>query len=203
MQMPVSTNASDVAYMEAARAEMQAYTNKAPGILFINDTGELLTITSDKECVKYNAALEGATQVYYDTSADDGAGSTGHFSHYGSNEATNLDFTVSGTTVTVTGSGAVGYKIYDASGELVYVAMSNEFTVPSAIATGLTNGTYTFVASLGDDTDLILASPNATTYTMTIYNGSNETEDVQTYLTQVFLPAARAATWLAMPPATS
>lgn len=192
MQMPVSTNASDVAYMEAARTEMQAYTNKAPGILFINDTGELLTITSDKECVKYNAALEGATQVYYDTSADDGAGSTGHFSHYGSNEATNLDFTVSGTTVTVTGSGAVGYKIYDASGELVYVAMSNEFTVPSAIATGLTNGTYTFVASLGNDTDLILASPNATTYTMTIYNGSNETEDVQTYLTAGILASSKS-----------
>ena len=192
MQMPVSTNASDVAYMEAARAEMQAYTTKAPSILFINDTGELQTITSDKVCVQYDASLEGATQVYYDTSADDGAGSTGHFSHYGSNEATNLDFTVSGTTVTVTGSGAVGYKIYDASGELVYVAMSNEFTVPSAIATGLTNGTYTFVASLGDDTDLILASPNATIYTMTIYNGSYETEDVQTYLTAGILASSKS-----------
>lgn len=190
MQMPISTNDEDVAYMEAARAEMQAYTTKAPSILFINDTGELQTITSDKVCVQYDASLEGATQVYYDTSADDGAGSTGHYSEYGSNEAASLDFTVSETTVTVTGSGAVGYKIYDASGELVYVAMSNEFTVSSAIATGLTNGTYTFVASLGDDTDLILASPNATTYTMTVYNG--DVDSTQTYLTAGILASSKS-----------
>lgn len=191
MQMPVSTNSEDVAYMEAARDEMQAYPNKAPGILFINDTGELQTVTADKECVKYDASLEGATQVYYDTSADDGAGCTGHYSEYGSNEAASLDFTVSGTTVTVTGSGAVGYKIYDASGELVYVAMSNEFTVSSTIATGLTNGTYTFVASLGDDTDLILAAPNTTTYTMTVYNGSSEADSIQTYLTAGILASSK------------
>ncbi|MBQ7634115.1 MAG: M60 family metallopeptidase [Bacteroidaceae bacterium] len=192
MQMPVSTNNEDVAYMEAARAEMQAYPNKAPGILFINDTGELQTISADKECVKYDASLEGVTQVYYDTSADDGAGCTGHYSEYGSNEAASLDFTVSGTTVTVTGGGAVGYKIYDASGELVYVAMSNEFTVSSTIATGLTNGTYTFVASLGDDTDLILAAPNATTYTMTVYNGSSDADSIQTYLTAGILASSKS-----------
>lgn len=192
IKMPLSTSTTDVNQLAAIKAEMQAYTNKAPGILFINDTGELLEIASDKECVKYDASLEGQTQVYYDTDADDGAGSTGHFSDYGTNAASSLDYTVSGTTVNVTGSGAVGFKVYDASGELVYVSMSKTFTVTSAIATGLSSGTYTLVASLGDDTDLILAAPGAATYTMTVYNGSSDPDSIQTYLTAGILASSKS-----------
>ena len=150
--------------MEGWKAEMQSYPNKAPGAMFINDTGELGTISEGAECLKYRPSLLGRAKVYADDAAKNGAGSTGHYLHFGVNEADNLGFTLDGTTVNITGSGAVGYKIYDDTGELIWISFWNSFNTNEAIANGIANGTYSLVASLGDDTDLLLSGPG-TMYT--------------------------------------
>ena len=163
-KIPRKSVPEEVALMESWKAEMQSYPNKAPGALFINDTGELGTISEGAECLKYRPSLLGRAKVYADDAAKAGAGSTGHFSHYGVNEADNLGFTLDSLTITITGSGAVGFKIYDASGELIRVSFWKQFNVPQEVADGIANGTYSLVASLGDDTDLLL-SGSGTMYT--------------------------------------
>ena len=163
-KIPRKSVPEEVALMESWKAEMQSYPNKAPGALFINDTGELGTISKGAECLKYRPSLLGRAKVYADDAAKAGAGSTGHFSHYGVNEADNLGFTLDSLTITITGSGAVGFKIYDASGELIRVSFWKQFNVPQEVADGIANGTYSLVASLGDDTDLLLSGPG-TMYT--------------------------------------
>ena len=151
---------------------MQSYENKAPGIMFINDVAELTPIRSDAEVLKFAPNLAGQTIGYFDELAKTAAGCTGHYTHYGVNEANNLEFTLDGTKVTITGSGAVGYKIYDASGELVWISYWNSFNTNEAIAAGIANGTYSLVASLGDDTDLLLSGPG------TMYTGAAHAKSI-------------------------
>ncbi|MBP3228504.1 MAG: hypothetical protein J6M53_06985 [Bacteroidaceae bacterium] len=181
IKMPIRGDSDDEARLTDLINLMHSQPNKAPGILFINDTGELLEITAENECTKYDPTLIGTTKQYANTAAQYGAGSTGTYNTFnGKNEADNLSYAVSGTTVSVTGSGAVGYKIYDANGDLVWLACTNEFTVSSAIATGLGNGTYTLVASLGNDKDLILSNTGKYYATLNIYRSAS---DVTTYNT--------------------
>ena len=156
IQMPLSTNAEDVAYLAQCKATMQAYENKAPGLLFLNDTGELTEISANDRCTYYDAGLIGTSKQYSNSAAAAGAGCTGHYTHFGSNETASLSANLSGTTVTVTGSGAVGYKVYDNNGEMIWISMSNEFEVTSTIAAALNNNTYSLVATLGDGTEMVL-----------------------------------------------
>ena len=172
LKLPRKSVAADVNQMNAWKAEMQSYENKAPGIMFINDVAELTPIRSDAEVLKFAPNLAGQTIGYFDELAKTAAGCTGHYTHYGVNEANNLEFTLDGTKVTITGSGAVGYKIYDASGELVWISYWNSFNTNEAIAAGIANGTYSLVASLGDDTDLLLSGPG------TMYTGAAHAKSI-------------------------
>ena len=127
--------------------------------MFINDTGELTQIDADAECLKYDPKLAGTKRQYADGESQQNQNGLGTYTHFGKNELTTLTFRVSGTRVIVTGNGAVGFKIYDDKGELVWVSNRKSFTTNSTIAEGITNGTYSLVASLGDDTDLLLSGP--------------------------------------------
>ena len=164
LRVPVRGNSVDEEALAWCKNKMQSYSKKAPGLLFINDTGELVEIGEDAECVKYDPALATVMKQYADGGAAANAGGLGHYSHYGKNEASGLGFTRNGTTITITGSGAVGFKIYDNTGNLVWVSNRMTFTVNQAIANGIANGTYSLVASLGNDTDLLLSGPG-TMYT--------------------------------------
>lgn len=164
VRLPMRGNAIDENALKWCKDKMQSYSKKAPGIMFINDTGELPTIDTDAECLKYDPSLANKKKQYADDGAKQNQGRLGTYTHFGKNEAKDLSFTISGTRITTKGSGAVGFKIYDEMGELVYVTNSKSFTVNNTIATGIKGGTYSLVASLGDDTDLLLSGPH-TEYT--------------------------------------
>ncbi|MBR6016574.1 MAG: M60 family metallopeptidase, partial [Prevotella sp.] len=170
LKVPSKAVPAEVAQMEAWKAEMQSYPNKAPGVMFINETAEDRFIDADAEVLKYFPGLAGTKVLNNGAGADRGC--TGYFTHYGVNEADNLGFSLDGTTVNITGSGAVGYKIYDASGELVWISYWNSFNTNEAIAAGIANGTYSLVASLGDDTDLLLSGPG------TMYTGAAHAKSI-------------------------
>ena len=164
VKVPRKSVASEVALMNKWKKEMQSYEKKAPGVMFINSGGKQGYITAEAECAKYDKSLIGKEVWRYGNQAD--LGCTGYYLDYGKNEAENLSFTQKGKTITITGKGAVGYKIYDAAGELVWISYWSKFTVNDAIAAGIADGTYSLVASLGDDTDLLLSGPE-TEYTTT------------------------------------
>ena len=157
LKVPRKSVPAEVAQMEAWKKEMQRYQKKAPGVMFINSTAEQGKITADAEVAKYFPSLVGTNVENY--GAADDVGCTGYYTRYGKNEAKNLGFKLSGTTVTITGSGAVGFKVYDDKGELIWISFKKSFATNKTIANGITNGTYSLVASLGDDTDLLLSGP--------------------------------------------
>ena len=177
LKVPRKSVASEVAQMEAWKAEMQGYEKKAPGIIFINSTAEQGKIGEDAEVVKYFPALLGTNVTNYEAGKDSGC--TGYYTHFGKNEAKNLSFKISGTTITMTGSGAVGFKIYDNTGELIWISYNKTFETNNAIAEGIKNGTYSLVASLGDDTDWLISGPN-TPYTNNETGISNIEDTPQT-----------------------
>ena len=171
LKVPRKSVPEEVAQMEAWKAEMQSYENKAPGIMFINSTSEQGKIGADAEVVKYFPSLLGTNIVNFGAGADSGC--TGYFTHYGVNEADNLGFELNGTTVNITGSGAVGFKVYDDKGELIWISFKHSFNTNEAIANGIANGTYSLVASLGDDTDLLLSGPG------TMYTGATHAKSFE------------------------
>ncbi|MDY6249165.1 MAG: hypothetical protein SPL55_07035, partial [Prevotella sp.] len=178
VRVPIRGNKVDEDAIKWCKDKMQSYPNKAPGVMFINDTGELTTIDADAECLKYDPKLAGTKRQYADGESQQNQGGLGNYTHFGKNELTTLTFRVSGTRVIVTGNGAVGFKIYDDKGELVWVSNRKSFTTNSTIAEGITNGTYSLVASLGDDTDLLLSGPE-TDYAKNDPNGIETIDNSQ------------------------
>ena len=121
--------------VNTVRSAMQAYEKKS-NIIFMEDRAV------------------GSTLPTYNDAATSTFGETGYYETYTDKVTKAYDYTLSDTTVTMTeGEGAVGFKIYDSDGNLVYLANTNSFTVSSDIATGLNNGTYYIVAAQGDGTD--------------------------------------------------
>ena len=163
VRMPMRVNMVDVDALTWCKNKMQSYEKKAPGVMFINDTGELTAIDDDAECLKYDPTLAGKKKQYADSGAQQNQGGLGTYTHFGKNELTTLTYRFSGTKIIVSGKGAVGFKIYDDTGELVWVSNKTSFTTNTTIVNGIKDGTYSLVASLGDDTDLLLSGP-ATDY---------------------------------------
>ena len=159
VRLPMRGNKIDEDAVKWCKDKMQSYQKKAPGVMFINDTGELTKIDEDAECLKYDPSLAGKRKQYADGGAQQNQGGLGTYTHFGKNELTTLTFKVSGTRIVVTGKGAVGFKIYNEKGELIWVSNRMSFATNSEIAAGIKDGTYSLVASLGDDTDLLLSGP--------------------------------------------
>ena len=138
----VTVSSTTTSQIATIRNQMKAYTKKGGNIMFIEDRG------ADSD-IAYTV----------DGLSSKNMGDVGYYGTYSDKISKGYDFEVNGTTVTMTdGEGAVGFKIYDASGNLVAVSNMNSFSVSSAIATGLTNGTYTIVAAQGDGTDLAMGA---------------------------------------------
>ena len=162
MKMPMRSNAEDVAYVNGVIDKMKSYEKKAPNLLFINDVAKDIAIRDDADVLKYDPSLAGQTVKYY---LDNGFGGTqgdfGMFTDFGNDEITSQSTcTISGTTVTVTGDALVGLKIYDNSGNLIYVSNEREFKVSSAVANEINNGKYTLIGVSGDGYELNMLDPD-------------------------------------------
>lgn len=180
LRQPSRENDADRQYVETLKAQMKAYTKKAPNILFLNDRlkhDEDWVVSDTCAAAKIDPSVIGKPVGYIDTWEE---GDFGMFYDFtGRNEANALDYSIEGNTVTMKGDGLVGVKIYDTEGNLKYIYNTETFTVPAEVAAALSDGSMTLVAALGNDTNLPLAKPSATKHTMVIYNGTKD--DTQTY----------------------
>lgn len=178
LKMPMKTNQEDVNRIEELKTFMKSQPKEAPNIMFIDDHILPRTVSPDCFAAQLDPSRIGQDVAYYN-----GTSKQGDFGDYaqftGTNEANALDYSIEGTTVTMTGDGLVGVKIYDGEGNLKYIYNTETFTVPAEVATALANGTMTLVAALGNDTNLPLAKPSAQKHKMIVYNGS--ADDTQTY----------------------
>ena len=181
MKMPKRGNAADEKRINDLIAKLRSYPKKAPGILFIDDHIKTTKVRPESFVAQLKPSLAGTTMTDYWTL--DKQGDCGQYTDYdGTAEPNSIKYTVKASKVTVTGSGMLGFKVYDKDGNLVWLSNTKSFTVPEVMATGLTDGSYTLVATLGNDTDLPLAAPGVATTKVTVYHGSAKTADRAVYL---------------------
>ena len=124
--------------VNTVRKAMKAYSKKGTNIIFMEDRGVGCTLSQTMD------GLDPQT-----------LGDHGYYEDFTKTITGEYKYAINGTNVVMTGGeNAVGFKIYDASGNLVALSNMDTFSVPEAVATGLANGTYTLVAAQGDGTDV-------------------------------------------------
>lgn len=134
----VTTTQADI---DAAKAYMARYP-KAPSICFIDDRIKPSPAIFDGP---FEGKPKGSTRVNYDSEVSIGYADVGQWSDFVNEYQTNGYYygtsTNSGvTTYTINGTGAIGFKIYDKDGNLVYLSNKKKFTIPSNVAQKIKNG---------------------------------------------------------------
>lgn len=158
----VTTTQADI---DAAKAYMHQYP-KAPSICFIDDRIKYSPAISDGP---FEGKPKGTNRVNYDSEVSIGYADVGQWSDYVDEYQTNGYYyttsTSSGNTVyTVSGTGAIGFKIYDAEGNLIYLSNKKKFTPPSNVQTKMKNG-FTMVACEGNGYEVLVP------YAPSLYRG--------------------------------
>ena len=135
----VTTTQQDI---EEAKAYMHRYP-KAPSICFIDDRIK-------PSPAIFNSPLEGKPKGQNRVAYDDGEvpigyADVGQWSDFVNEYQTNGYYyttaTSSGvTTYTINGSGAIGFKVYDKDGNLVYLSNKKKFTIPSNVQAKIKDG---------------------------------------------------------------
>ena len=134
----VTTTQADI---DAAKAYMARYP-KAPSICFIDDRIKLSPAISNGP---FEGKPKGTNRVNYDSEVSIGYADVGQWSDFVDEYQTNGYFystTTSSGTVTyiINGSGAIGYKVYDNDGNLVYLTNKNRFSFPSYVQSKVKDG---------------------------------------------------------------
>lgn len=128
--------------INAAKQAVAAMNLPKANIIFIEDR-----ITAPD--ATYYGATDGTKKTAISNEYPIGqAGETGQYTTFG---ATCSDYTykINGTIVTMEGTGAVGFKVYNSDGKLFGLYNTYSFTLPDGIGTG-----YTIKAAAGNGTDI-------------------------------------------------
>ena len=103
--------------------------------------------------------------------------------------------------ITMNGEGAVGYKVYDNEGNLLYFANTNTFTLPQSVVKALAADGKSMVVKVAqpDGTDVTLPAPGATTYMLKVYRADalsvDKSSTVYTVAQPPHCPPSRAMPW--------
>ena len=134
----VTTTQADI---DAARAYMARYP-KAPSICFIDDRIKPSPAIFDGP---FEGKPKGSTRVNYDSEVSIGYADVGQWSDFVNEYQTNGYYygttTSSGvTSYVINGTGAIGFKVYDKDGNLVYLSNKKKFSIPSNVQSKLKDG---------------------------------------------------------------
>ena len=134
----VTTTQADI---DAAKAYMARYP-KAPSICFIDDRIKPSPAIFNGP---FEGKPKGANRVNYDSEVSIGYADVGQWSDFVDEYQTNGYYytttTSSGTTTyKIVGSGAIGFKVYDNEGNLVYLSNKKSFTIPSNVQAKIADG---------------------------------------------------------------
>ncbi|MBR5323528.1 MAG: M60 family metallopeptidase [Muribaculaceae bacterium] len=104
-------------------------------------------------------------------------GSVGDVGQYGDysdeHKCNGYKFTINNGNVIIEGDGAVGFKVYDNNGDLVYISNTKSFTIPTQILSALGNS-FDIVAADANGDDLKVADASKTLYSLDVYYGNND-----------------------------
>lgn len=150
----VTTTEQDI---EDAKAYMHRYP-KAPSICFIDDRIKPSPAIYDGP---FEGKPKGENRVAYDDGeVPIGYADVGQWSDFVDEYQTNGYYyttaTSSGlTTYTINGTGAIGFKVYDKDGNLVYLSNKKKFTIPTNVAAKIKDG-FTIVACEGNGYEVLV-----------------------------------------------
>lgn len=168
------------AMINQAKAKMQKYPKKSGNILFVEDHVKQL------DAVDHDGNLTGAKRGdYSSTDAVGKLGDVGSFTDYvDGNYASGYTYaysngklTMSSTEGTASESGAVGYKVYDSEGNLLYFSNKNTFTLPSSVIKALNGADPVVKAAQADGTDVTLIKKSADNITLKVYRANSLSSD--------------------------
>ncbi len=165
--------------IDAALAKMHSYAKPKGNILFIeNHIKHEPAIDHDGNYL-YN---EDGTQVLrtdYDSEDAVGkCGDVGSYSDYAEGKyASGYTYSQTDNTITMSGEGAVGYKVYDSDGNLLYFSNQNTFTLPESVVTALSGKTMVVKAAQPDGTDITLPAAGADTWELKVYRADALSDD--------------------------
>lgn len=145
----VTTTEQDI---EDAKAYMHRYP-KAPSICFIDDRIKASPSVANGP---FEGKPQGSTRVNYDSEVSIGYADVGQWSDFVDEYQTNgYYYTVSSNTYTINGTGAIGFKVYDKDGNLVYLSNKKKFTVPSNVVQKMKDG-FKIVACEGNGYEVLV-----------------------------------------------
>lgn len=138
--------------IDAVKAEVKAMKLKPCNMIFIEDRIYAPDAT-------YDGAAAGAKKVSWDANdatygAIGSCGETGQYSDFSTPISGDYSATVDGEgNVTISGgTGAVGFKVYDAAGNLAFVANTHNFTLPATLLAQ----NYTIKVAQGDGSSAVI-----------------------------------------------
>lgn len=187
--------------IDACKAKMQQYGKPNGNILFVENHIKHEPQQDHDGNLLYDA--QGNLLLRTDFSNEDAVGQCGDVGSYSDyvtgNYASNCSYVYnpSDSTITMTGEGAVGYKLYDKDGNLVYFSNENTFKLPKSVVEKLTASGQQMVVKVAqaDGTDVTLPSADATKYTLKVYRADALTDDksatVYTDGTEATLPVIK------------
>ena len=170
----VTTTEQDIA---EAKAYMHRYP-KAPSICFIDDRIKPSPSIYDGP---FEGRPKGNTRVDYDANeVTIGYADVGQWSDFVDEYQTNGYYYTTSTSQGVTsyvinGTGAIGFKVYDKDGNLVYLSNKKKFSIPSYVSSKITDG-FTIVACEGNGYEVLVQyGPSLYRGEMTVYYEGNPT----------------------------
>lgn len=168
--------------IDDAKAHMAKYANKPNGnILFVENHIKHEPAIDHNGNYLYDSAGNQILRTDYDNDDAVGkCGDVGSYSDYATGHyADGYTYIRSGNTITMKGQGAVGYKVYDNDGNLLYFSNCNSFDLPQTVADKLAAEGKSMVLKVAqpDGTDVTLPAADATTYALKVYHANALTAD--------------------------
>ena len=161
LKMPMRGVKADEDRLTKVINKMRSYETKAPGIMFIDDHIKAMKVADTSFVATIYPSKLGKEQGYYGVTKGT-SGDTGMFWDFdGKTGANNIYYKLTGSNVTIYGSGYVGIKIYDTTdtnvsplGRIVRIYNSKKFSLDSEALKHVQDGSWKLYAPCGDNTQI-------------------------------------------------
>ena len=186
--------------IDEAKAQMAQYKKPKGNIMFVeNHIKHEPAIDHDGNYLYNPDGSQVLRTDFSDTDAVGKCGDVGSYSDFATGHyASGYTYTIKNDSIlTMQGEGAVGYKVYDNEGNLLYFSNCNTFALPQSVVNKLAESGKSMVLKVAqaDGTDVTLPAADATKYTLKVYRADALTTDkcatVYTDGTEATLPTIK------------
>lgn len=186
--------------IDEAKAQMAQYKKPKGNIMFVeNHIKHEPAIDHDGNYLYNPDGSKVLRTDFSDTDAVGKCGDVGSYSDFATGHyASGYTYTIKNDSIlTMQGEGAVGYKVYDNEGNLLYFSNCNTFALPQSVVNKLAESGKSMVLKVAqaDGTDVTLPAADVTKYTLKVYRADALTTDkcatVYTDGTEATLPTIK------------